>query len=380
MYIRQAIIVLLALNFKFLLDLGVSDCGNDVSQQRLRWRNRWIRSLRVTGGVSVLLTSINTQRHLEHVSQRTHNHHVFRVPSTQVQGSDFRCLRDADRKRHLLPSAIHPTDRFPSQDWETGIYEGIKPLLDRVDPKLANNKRDALFAYFSVEDDLQARYPTMLYADILARAHAELATRTTNKPQPPDTVSTYTTTTEMSGGALDTTTSVGTSAQAGEIDPAQAEHVAFGKSIPTWKPFPDTIPALAYLSTKYKLAVLSNVDRASFKGTQAVLETSLPEHRFTFDAVYTAQDIGSYKPNPANFEYALEKLKEEFGVEKEEVLVVAASLTHDHVPANALGLAGVFIDRGATSLNADPSVATYNAKFPTLGAFAEEVKRLAGDS
>ncbi|TCD67419.1 hypothetical protein EIP91_012391 [Steccherinum ochraceum] len=254
-------------------------------------------------------------------------------------------------------------------DWETGIYEGIKPLLDRVNPSLAANKKDALSAYFAVEDDLQARYPTMLYADILARAHAELATRSTNQPAPPETIS-----------ASATATSVGTSAsaQTDEIDESQAEHVAFGKSIPTWKPFPDTIPALAYLATRYKLVPLSNVDRESFQGTRDVLETSLPDHQFEFSAVYTAQDIGSYKPNPANFEYALKRLKEDFGVEKHEVLVVAASLTHDHVPANKLGLAGVFIDRGAISLNLDPNVATYNAKYPTLGAFADEVKKQAG--
>ncbi|THH32926.1 hypothetical protein EUX98_g1239 [Antrodiella citrinella] len=233
-------------------------------------------------------------------------------------------------------------------DWETGIYAGIKPMLDRTNPTLANNKRDALSAYFAVENDLQARYPTMLYADILARAHAELAARAANEPSPSETITT---------GAA-----------------------AAGTASPPGSPSPDTIPALAYLSTKYKLSVLSNVDRVSFAGTQRVLETSLPEHAFRFDAVYTAQDIGSYKPNPANFEYALKKLKEEFGVEKHEVLVVAASLTHDHVPANQLGLAGVFIDRGAISLNEDPSVATVDATFATLGAFADEVKRRAGDS
>ncbi|KAH8084362.1 HAD-like protein [Cristinia sonorae] len=271
-------------------------------------------------------------------------------------------------------------------DWENGVYEGVKPLLDRVNPALAKSKRDALFAYFSVEDDLQARYPTMLYADILARAHAELATRSSNKPSPPETIaaSTATATSEVSahtkGGTVPSTTgAVGTSQSVEDdsVDPSQAEHVAFGKSIPTWKPFPDTIPALAYLSTKFKLIVLSNVDRESFKGTQSVLETSDPENPFHFDAVYTAQDIGSYKPNPANFEYALNKLKEEFGVEKSEVLVVAASLTHDHVPANTLGITSVFIDRNAVSLNLDPEVARYDAKFPTLGAFAKEVEKRA---
>jgi len=244
-----------------------------------------------------------------------------------------------------------------------------------------------LTAYFSVEDNLQARFPTMLYSDILARAHAELGIRLKNKPSHSEEVSTgisstsATTTVVTASGAKDgSVTNVGTSASAEKpLDPHEAEHVAFGKSIPSWTPFPDTIPALAYLSTQYKLSVLSNVDHASFKGTRKVLETSLPDHQFTFDAVYTAEDIGSYKPNPANFEYALAKLKEQFGIGKHEVLVVAASLPHDHVPANALGLDSVFIDRHAISLNKGCH-AHYNAKFDSLGNFAEEVRKQAGEA
>jgi len=267
-------------------------------------------------------------------------------------------------------------------DWENGVFEGLFPLLRRIHSPLANSKKDALFAYFSVEEDLQARFPTMLYADILTRAHAELERRLRNKPSHADVISSgissTSTTTTVSSSADGSTTTVGTSESAEKpLDPHEAEHVAFGKSIPTWAPFPDTIPALAYLSTKYKLAVLSNVDRASFRGTRSVLETSLPDHQFQFDAVYTAEDIGCYKPNPANFEYALVKLKEQFGIEKHEVLVVAASLTHDHVPANVLGIDGVFIDRKAVSLNHGCN-AHYKAKFDTLGAFAEEVKKHAG--
>ena len=79
----------------------------------------------------------------------------------------------------------------------------------------------------------------------------------------------------------------------------------------------------------------------------------------------------------ANFEYALRRIKEEFGVEREEVLVVAASLAHDHVPANQLGLGSVFVDRRAVSLNKGVS-ARYDAKFGSLGEFADEVRRQAG--
>ena len=63
------------------------------------------------------------------------------------------------------------------QDWETGIYEALKPMLHRVGSPLANSKKDALLAFESVELDLQHKHPTLLYSDILAHAHAELARR-----------------------------------------------------------------------------------------------------------------------------------------------------------------------------------------------------------
>ena len=64
-----------------------------------------------------------------------------------------------------------------------------------------------------------------------------------------------------------------------------------------------------------------------------------------FDAVYTAQDIGSYKPADANFTYLLDHLKSDLGRERSEVLHVAQSLYHDHAPANRLGIAIAWIDR-----------------------------------
>nr|GFD60369.1 hypothetical protein [Tanacetum cinerariifolium] len=78
--------------------------------------------------------------------------------------------------------------------------------------------------------------------------------------------------------------------------------------------FPDTVAALRRLQKTFKLVVLSNVDNESFQaGNAHGLEG------FKFDAVYTAQDIGSYKPDLRNFEYMLSHVKEDFGIEKGQV-------------------------------------------------------------
>ena len=92
---------------------------------------------------------------------------------------------------------------------------------------------------------------------------------------------------------------------------------------------------------------LCNVDASTLAASLAgPLQTS----KKIFDAVYTADEIGSYKPDLANFEYLIEHVEKDFGVKKEEILHVAQSLTHDHVPAKAVGLPpGVWIEMGGDS-------------------------------
>jgi HAD superfamily hydrolase (TIGR01493 family) len=95
--------------------------------------------------------------------------------------------------------------------------------------------------------------------------------------------------------------------------------VAFGRSIKDWPIFPDSSDALAELSKYYKLTVLSNVDRTSFAFTKEKLEAG----KFMFDRVCTAQDVGSYKPNPANFVHVLKVIKDDYEIEKDQVLSTA---------------------------------------------------------
>ena len=80
------------------------------------------------------------------------------------------------------------------------------------------------------------------------------------------------------------------------------ECLAYGNSIKDWPAFPDSAEALRYLKKHYRLVILSNVDNQSFAFSNKKLGV-------TFDAIYTAEDIGSYKPASRNFDYMLEKLK-----------------------------------------------------------------------
>lgn len=108
-------------------------------------------------------------------------------------------------------------------------------------------------------------------------------------------------------------------------------------SVGDWPAFPDSRPALAALGQRYKLIVLSNVDRASFAASSRKLGV-------TFATVITAEDVGSYKPSPRNFEVLLAE-SHRLGVGDGKLLHVAQSLFHDHVPAKAAGLPTAWINR-----------------------------------
>jgi 2-haloacid dehalogenase len=214
-------------------------------------------------------------------------------------------------------------------DWESGIVTALQPLLARVGQSLT---RDAVLEAFGRhETRLEQINPTMRYSELLALVHDALA------------------------GELGVATNL-----------AESRH--FGGSVGDWPAFADTEAALRYLQRHYKLVILSNADRESFRASNRRLGV-------TFDAIYTAEDVGSYKPDPRNFSYMLEHLAA-MGVGKSRILHTAQSLFHDHAPANDAGLASAWIDRrydasgwGATA--APPAGVHYDFRFISL---AEMVK------
>jgi 2-haloacid dehalogenase len=221
-------------------------------------------------------------------------------------------------------------------DWETGIWDALQPLL------MANEctsifHDDALDSFARHESSVEVQFPRLIYREILSRVHAAFAE-------------------EFS---LDST-------------PALDEN--FGRSVAFWPAFPDTADALRYLKTRYRLVILSNVDQESFAASKRKLGVE-------FDAVYTAEAIGSYKPSLANFHYLLEHVDSEFGLGSDDVLHTAQSLYHDHAPARHLGLANAWIDRqklseqggwGATTPLASRPAVDY--RFFSMGEMADAVR------
>ena len=105
-------------------------------------------------------------------------------------------------------------------------------------------------------------------------------------------------------------------------------------SLSTWKPWPDTVAALRQLKTRFKLTILSNVDDDLFAFTR-------PQLKVDFDDVITAQQAQAYKPSLKLFELALSRIN----TPAHRVLHVGQSIYHDVIPAQALGLATVWVNR-----------------------------------
>ena len=184
-------------------------------------------------------------------------------------------------------------------DWETGILAALRPWLDASGLEVSDEKVLEIFAEQEPLAELispQAPYPDILRL-VVKRMARKLA-----------------------------------------IEANVVAREGLANSVGNWPAFPDSGEALGRLKRHFKLIILSNVDRDSFAGSRQLLGVE-------FDAVYTAQDIGSYKPNPRNFDYLLSHACTDFDLEPGQILHVAQSLYHDHLPAKAKGLATCWIDR-----------------------------------
>jgi 2-haloacid dehalogenase len=207
-------------------------------------------------------------------------------------------------------------------DWETGILAALRPVLERHGVNLSDDQALELFG--ELETAAEAG-PYLPYREVL------------------------------------TVVMDGFSARLG-FTPTATERTALADSVGDWPAFSDTVGALQALAGRYDLVILSNIDDELFALSARRLQTDFAE-------IITAQQVGSYKPNPRNFEVLLERLDRP----KQEILHVAQSLFHDIAPANAAGLTTVWVNRrhGREGFGATPPQAAQPAlEVPDLATLA----------
>ncbi|KAI9714464.1 MAG: hypothetical protein M1820_000425 [Bogoriella megaspora] len=193
-------------------------------------------------------------------------------------------------------------------DDETGVYNALiasPPVQSLSEDHPFRTSRSALLTeFFSISDDIQQKHPKARHLPLAYRAFSE----------------------KICPGR--------------DAKTVENEAAKFAETPGTWSAFPDTVAGLQRLSKRYKLVPLTNMDNATFEKVR-----NGPLAGAHVDAVYTAEMIGSYKPDLRNFDYLFSHLKSDFGVERDQILLVAQSLTHDHVVANKLKMRNCWVDR-----------------------------------
>ncbi len=222
-------------------------------------------------------------------------------------------------------------------DWESGMLAAYADLVAKSGKPLTRDQ--VLETHALHEADQEARTPTMPYSELLGLVHGRVA-------------------------------------HEWGVKTTDEDNARFGGSVPNWPAFVDSAPALHYLKRHYKLVILSNVDRESFNGSNALLQVE-------FDHVFTAQDIGSYKPSQRNFDYMIDRLAAE-GIRKHEILHTAESLFHDHLPANRAGLASARIYRryaepGFGASHPPTALPHYDFQFTSMADMARAHQEASGN-
>jgi 2-haloacid dehalogenase len=203
-------------------------------------------------------------------------------------------------------------------DWETGILGAIRPILSAHDAHLSDADVLRMYGEIEAEEESGEYQP---YREVLQAVVRGFGTRL-------------------------------------GFAPAEKEQQSLPNSLANWKPFPDTVAALRQLKQKFKLGILSNIDRDLFSVTAPQLEIE-------FDHLLTASQARAYKPSLDIFRLAQKKV----GLPPQQWLHVGQSIYHDVIPAQSLGIATVWVNRPSPLPNS-------GAAKPALGRPDVEVSSL----
>jgi 2-haloacid dehalogenase/putative hydrolase of the HAD superfamily len=118
-----------------------------------------------------------------------------------------------------------------------------------------------------------------------------------------------------------------------EIEPVRSSFLP--NSIPSWPPFRDTNALLDRLKKKYQIGLLSNID-------DKLLGATRRHFRADFDLVVTAQQVRSYKPDPAHFKECQRRIGT--GAKKTWVHI-ATSMYTDIQPCMKLKIPHIWINK-----------------------------------
>jgi 2-haloacid dehalogenase len=147
-------------------------------------------------------------------------------------------------------------------DWETGVFEAFQKEADK--DGFTIDREILIPRFIEIQRDIQ-RGSYELYAEVLRRTAVRVAEE------------------------LDW-----------DLEPVRSNFLP--NSVPSWPPFRETNAQLERLSKKYEIGVLSNID-------DKLLGATRRHFRVDFDLVVTAQQVRSYKPDPAHFKECARRIE-----------------------------------------------------------------------
>jgi 2-haloacid dehalogenase len=147
-------------------------------------------------------------------------------------------------------------------DWEAGVYDAFQKEADR--DGFTIDREELIPRFVEIQREIQhGSYE--LYAEVLRRTAVRVA-----------------------------------SELGWQLEPSRSNFLP--DSVPRWQPFRETNAQLERFAKKFETGVLSNIDDKLLGATRRHFRTD-------FDLVVTAQQVRSYKPDPAHFKECARRIE-----------------------------------------------------------------------
>src|SRR5215213_4908054 len=122
-----------------------------------------------------------------------------------------------------------------------------------------------------------------------------------------------------------------------ELEPSRAQFLP--DSVPQWQPFREANAAMDRLKEKYDVGIVSNIDDKLLGLSRRHLRTEL-------DLVVTAQQVRSYKPDPAHFREAARRIGGKKGW-----VHITSGYNSDVVPLLKMNVPVIWVNRRGEKLD-----------------------------
>jgi 2-haloacid dehalogenase len=196
-------------------------------------------------------------------------------------------------------------------DWETGVFEAFQKEASR--DGFTVDRDELIPRFIEIQRDIQ-RGSYELYAEVLRRAAVRVA-----------------------------------SELGWDLEPSRSNFLP--DAVPRWMPFRETNAQLERFAKKFEVGILSNID-------DKLLGATRRHFRSDFDLVVTAQQVRSYKPDPAHFKECARRIE----ARKKRWVHIASGYPTDVEPCLKQKIPVIWVNREGETLQSAQKKPTAEVK------------------